>query len=194
MIDENLHLHVATILGAHGIKGQLRLKVFLDDPMSIGDFGLLFGLDSKTYEITADTITKGVVVGREASVRFRDQAEALKGIKLYLPLDALPPPEDDEFYPFELEGLTVQNPEGEVIGQVLKVVDYGAGDLVEIRFDETGKSELFSFTQEAFPEIELEAGYLVFKQPSEILLKPQDTDEPKPQRDKDEEPDYTSFD
>ena len=167
MIDESIHLHVATILGAHGIRGQLRLKVFLDDPMSVGDFGPVLDMHGKEFDLQAENFTKGVVTAKAKGLRYRDQAEALKGLKLFLPLESLPPPEEDEFFPFELEGLKAVSDDGAPLGEVIRVVDYGAGDLLEIRLELSGKAELFAFTKQNFPSVDLEQELIVFRPPEE---------------------------
>ena len=76
---------------------------------------------------------KGSVVVWTEQVQTRDQAEALRGLKLYIPRADLPAPDDDEFYVTDLIGLCVETADGKALGTVKAVQDFGAGDLLEIQ-------------------------------------------------------------
>lgn len=162
-------LQVAVVLGAHGIKGQARLKVFIEDPLSLGDMSPILDANGKTWELKAQTFAKGVLIAHLSGLRYRDQVEALKGLKLFVPASALPETDEDEFYPHELEGLRALRPDGSLFGEVMNLRDYGAGDLLNVRLAETGKQELFAFTKAVVPEVNVSAGYLVIDAPGEII-------------------------
>ncbi len=162
-------LQVAVILGGHGIKGQARLKVFIEDPLALGDLSPILDAHGKTWRLKPQTFAKGVLIAQVGDLRYRDQVEALKGLKLFVPASALPETDDDEFYPHELEGLRALRPDGSLFGEVVNLRDYGAGDLLNVRLAETGKQELFAFTKAVVPEVKVAEGYLVIDPPGEVI-------------------------
>jgi 16S rRNA processing protein RimM len=107
------------------------------------------------------------VVVRAKEVETREQAEALRGLRLYIPRDVLPEPDEDEFYVADLVGMEVRGLEGEVLGRVKSVRDFGAGDLLEVQ-PPTGESWWLPFTREAVPEVRMDEGVLVAARPDEV--------------------------
>jgi 16S rRNA processing protein RimM len=95
-----------------------------------------------------------------SGIRDRNAAEALNGTELSIDRSLLPAPEEDEFYAADLVGLRAETPEGELVGKVRAVVNYGAGDIVEI-LPPSGASILVPFSKAAVPEIDLAAGRIV---------------------------------
>lgn len=162
-------LQVAVILGGHGVKGQARLKVFIEDPLALGDLSPIVDANGKIWRLKPQTFAKGVLIAQVGDLRYRDQVEALKGLKLFVPTSALPQTDDDEFYPHELEGLRALRPDGSLFGEVVNLRDYGAGDLLNVRLAETGKQELFAFTKAVVPEVKVAEGYLVIDPPGEVI-------------------------
>jgi 16S rRNA processing protein RimM len=99
---------------------------------------------------------KGAVVARVKGVTNRNAAEALKGRKLFIARAAMPEPEDeDDFYYSDLIGLTAVDADGNAMGELVAVHNYGAGDLLEIRLAATKKTELIPFTKTVVPKINL---------------------------------------
>jgi 16S rRNA processing protein RimM len=117
--------------------------------------------------LTSGRAAKGGVVVRAKEVETRDQAEALRGLKLYIPRDRLPEPEEDEFYVTDLIGLAVQSPDGEALGTIRSVQDFGAGDLLEVQPPEGGATWYLPFTREAVPEVRIADGVVVAVKPLE---------------------------
>jgi 16S rRNA processing protein RimM len=117
--------------------------------------------------LTGGRPTKGGIIARAKEVETREQAEALRGLRLYIPRDVLPEPEEDEFYVTDLIGLAVVTPEGEALGRVKSVQDFGAGDLLEIEPPE-GASWWLPFTREAVPEVRIAEGLVVAIKPEEV--------------------------
>jgi 16S rRNA processing protein RimM len=167
MTTNNLIL-VARVAGAFGVKGEVRLTSFTADPMA------LFGYRDLKQENGAPGLTlvggrphKGGVVARAKEIETREQAEALRGLRLYIPREALPEPEDeDEFYLADLIGLSVETPQGESLGVVRTVQDFGAGDLLEIEPPQ-GPSWWLPFTREAVPEVRLSERKVIAVPPAE---------------------------
>ena len=151
--------HVAD---AHGIHGEVLIKAYTDDWEDIGGYGPLFSEDGSQEFILKDirVIKKGVVA-KVKGVRYRDQAEALKGQALYISRDKLPEDdEDDSWYHVDLIGLKAIGSDGADYGEILAIPNFGAGDLLEIKLLETGKTELIPFTMACVPEVNVREGYV----------------------------------
>lgn len=160
-------IQVARVAGAFGVRGELRITTFTEDPMSLSAFKALLRQDgSPALTLTSARPVKGGVVARAKEIETREQAEAARGLRLFIPRDALPPPDEDEFYLTDLIGAAVETPEGERLGEVKSVQDFGAGDLLEVQ-PASGPSWWLPFTREAVPEVKLAEGKLIAIPPEE---------------------------
>ncbi|WP_430422719.1 ribosome maturation factor RimM [Phenylobacterium sp.] len=162
-------IQVGRVAGAFGVRGEVRITSFTAEPLALVDYKTLVREDgSPGLTLTSGRATKGGVVVRAKEIETREQAEALRGLKLFIPRDRLPEPEEDEFYVTDLVGLTVQTAEGEVLGVVKAVQDFGAGDLLEIAPAAGGASWYLPFTREAVPEVRIADGVVVAVPPEEV--------------------------
>ena len=160
---------MARIGAAHGIRGEVRVKPFGDDPLSFTDYGVLITKDGKrTFEVLRARVQKTVVVTQFEGIKDRNQAEELNGVELYIHRDQLPEPEEDEFYYSDLTGLDVLTPTGGKLGTLVAVQDFGAGDLLEVR-PARGKTFYVPFTKAFVPEISLEAGQVTVDLPEDYF-------------------------
>src|SRR4051812_14009123 len=124
---------IAQIGAAHGVRGEVRLKAFTEDPLSVTRYGALETEDGRQrLEIEAVRPAKDMLVARLKGISDRDAAGALKNVRLFVPRERLPQPEADEFYHADLVGLTAEKQNGETVGIVKAVHNFGAGDLLEI--------------------------------------------------------------
>lgn len=167
MTTDNFIL-VARVAGAFGVKGEVRLTSYTADPMALlGYRDLRRESGQPGLTLTSGRPHKGGIVVRVKEVATREEAEALRGLQLYVPRAALPPPEDeDEFYLVDLIGLSVATPEGEALGVVRNVQNFGAGDLLEIQPPQGG-SWWLPFTRKAVPEVSLSERRIVAVPPAE---------------------------
>jgi 16S rRNA processing protein RimM len=153
---------VAQIGAAHGIRGEVRLRSFTQDPTAITAYGPLESEDgARRFTVEALRPAKDHFVARLAGVADRDAAEKLVNIKLYVSRDRLPPAEDDEFYHADLVGLLAVTPDGAALGRVTAILNFGAGELVEIKPEGGGEPLMVPFTDAAVPQIDLAAGRMV---------------------------------
>jgi 16S rRNA processing protein RimM len=136
---------LAAVASAHGVKGEVRLKLFSDSADSLAAHGKLYvgGTERRLLAIRDG--------GKTAVVRFegvndRSAAEALRGSLIEIDRSALPPLEEGEYYHADLIGLPAVDREGKGIGAVVSVENYGAGDLLEIELT-GGKRSLIPFRQ-----------------------------------------------
>ena len=161
---------VGRIGAAHGIKGEVRLVSFTEDPKAIGDYGPLQNADGRRrFEIAAlRPVKDNIFIARLAGVMTREAAEALNNLDLYLPRAALPAARDDEFYHADLIGLAAVDGDGAEIGRVLNVLNFGGGDILEIAPTGGGETLLLPFTRACVPSIDLAAKRLLIVPPIEI--------------------------
>jgi 16S rRNA processing protein RimM len=151
------------IAGAHGIRGEVLIKAFTERPEDIAAYGPLDDGSGRPLTVGVVRVTPKGVIARIAGVGDRNGAEALKGASLYVDRDRLPTPDDGEFYHADLIGLAAVDPHGRSLGEVVGVYNHGAGDLLELRLAETGKTELVAFTDAFVPEVDLAARRVVVR-------------------------------
>lgn len=145
---------MAQVGSAHGIQGDVRLKAFGEDPLALAEFQLVSD-DGQTYRITNLRPAKGqMLVARFKGIGDRTAAEALNGTKLYVDRDQLPDPDDDEYYLTDLIGCRAVNENGETVGTVLAVPNFGAGDLLDLELSD-GSTLLVPFSEDYVPEVDI---------------------------------------
>ena len=154
---------IAAIAGAFGVKGEIRIKSFTDDPAACLTYGPWLNEAGKVILTPARSRpVKGgfAVVAKE--VKTREQAESLKSTKLYVPRSVLPETDEDEFYYSDLIGLRVETLDGEDKGRIKAVHDFGGGDVLEIQM--RGQKDWYHpFTKEAVPMVDVKGGRVVIE-------------------------------
>ena len=122
---------LAAIIGAHGVTGELRLKLFGDGPESLKRYQ---SFDAGGRALTLKSVRAGPngAVARFAEVTDRNAAEALRGMELTVPRSALPPLGEGEYYHIDLIGLPCMTEADEAVGTIVAVENFGAGDILEI--------------------------------------------------------------
>jgi 16S rRNA processing protein RimM len=162
-------IQVGRVAGAFGVRGEVRITSFTADPAALLDYKALKREDgSAALTLTSGRPAKGGLVVRAKEVATREQAEALRGLKLYIDRAALPAPDEDEFYVTDLIGLSVVTPDGAPLGTVKAVQDFGAGDLLEVTPPEGGATWYLPFTRDAVPEVRIADGVVVGVRPDEV--------------------------
>jgi 16S rRNA processing protein RimM len=153
---------VAQIGAAHGIRGEVRLRSFTEEPMAVTAYGPLESEDgTRRFTIEALRPAKDHFVARLKGVGDRDAAEMLTNIRLYIARDKLPAIDAaDTYYHADLIGLSAVTPDGALLGIVTAVLNFGAGDLVEIK-PEGGEPLMVPFTDTAVPKIDMKARRIV---------------------------------
>jgi 16S rRNA processing protein RimM len=158
---------VGRVAGAFGVKGEVRITAYTAEPQALLDYKTLQREDgSPGLTLLSGRPAKGGLVVRAKEVETREQAETLRGLRLYVPREAFPEPDEDEFYVADLVGLEVETAAGEPLGRVKSVQDFGAGDLLEVEPQE-GASWWLPFTREAVPDVRLAEGKVIAVRPEE---------------------------
>ena len=165
---------LATIGAAHGIKGEVRVKSFTADPMALGSYGPLVADDGRRLEIERLRPAKNVLIAKFRGIHDRNAAEALIGLSLFVERSALPPTGPGEYYHADLIGLAAYDSNGNLLGEVVAVENFGAGDILEIADKERGSSLLIPFTNRTVPDIDIAAGRLTIVPPAEIEIEGED--------------------
>jgi 16S rRNA processing protein RimM len=156
---------VGAIAGAFGVGGEARIKSFCAEPEAIATYGPLWSEAGVSYTVRITRPVAGGFAARLGGVTTREQAEGLKGTRLYAARDRLPPLDEDEYYHADLLGLTVSDPGGVALGRVRAVHDHGAGDMLEIDRP-GGGSVLLPFTRAVVPTVDLASGRIVADPPA----------------------------
>lgn len=159
---------VAKIGAAHGVRGEVRLWPFTEDPLAVLRYGALETKDgARKLEVASARVVKDHLVAKLKGVDDRDEAEKLNNIELYVARALLPKTDAGEFYHADLIGLAAVSLGGEAIGKVIAVHNYGAGDILEIA-PEHGPTLLLPFSNAVVPKVDIESGTLTIDPPGEI--------------------------
>lgn len=157
--DREERICLGVITGAQGVRGEVIIRSYTQEPEDIGAYGPLTDADGKTsYEVSVVRLAKKGVIAKIKDVGDRDQAAALKGVELFALASFLPEPDEDEWYRADLVGLEVRDQEGGIIGEVVSVQNFGAGDLLEIRLAATGKTEFLPLHHDYVTDVSIDEG------------------------------------
>src|SRR5262249_41371269 len=158
---------VAQVGGAHGIRGEVKLKTFTADPMAVTSYGPLVSEDgAASFEIESarplaflprkrGRVGEGGLVVRLRGIADRSAAGRLANVKLFVPRSRLPPPAAGEFYHADLIGLVAVTGDGAEIGTVQAVHDFGAGDVLELKPAAGGAAIMVPFTETFVPSVDI---------------------------------------
>jgi 16S rRNA processing protein RimM len=158
---------LAAVIGAQGLKGEVKAKLFTHAPDALPRYGVLHTGDGRKLKITAFRPAKeGEAVIAFEGIADRNAADALKGVQLFVDRAALPETEEDEFYHADLIGLEARDSEGRVLGKVAALHNFGASDVIElVRPD--GDSVHLAFTKETVPVLNIAEGFIVVAVPED---------------------------
>ena len=164
---------------AHGVRGEVRLKSFTGDPAAIGDYSPVYSADgARSFALRSlRHIRDDMFVARVEGVNDRSAAEALVNLDLHVRKADLPPADEEEYYHSDLIGLSAQLENGELIGEVVNVLNFGAGDILEVRPVSGGETLLYPFTKAVAPVVDLSAGRVTIAPPQESEVREDDEGE-----------------
>jgi 16S rRNA processing protein RimM len=154
---------------AQGLKGEVRVKSYAANPLDLNAYGPLTTTEGRSFTIENLRQAPGgaadILVARVKTITSREAAEKLNRLKLYISRKSLPEPDDeDEFLLADLVGLEAKMQDGDIVGIVINIPNYGGGDLLEIR-PRRGKTLLLPFTKTFVPMIDLAARTLIITLP-----------------------------
>ena len=155
MSDDRL-IVVGKIAGAFGVKGEVRVQSFTEEPDDLFEYGPLVNADGEVVltPVRSRPLNDGYGVIAEEKLQ-REDWEAMRGVLLHVYRDQLPEPDEDEIYVEDLIGMAVEHVDGRVLGVVSGANNFGAGDLIEVK-PASGPSFLLPFTLAVVPEVDVE--------------------------------------
>ena len=166
------------ITGVHGIRGEIVIRSYTADPSAIASYGILESNDGHPLPaIHVVRVTDRGVIARLAGIQDRTSAERFKSTALWVDRARLPPPTAEEFYHVDLIGLAAVTREGEALGEVQAIENFGAGDLLEIRLEDSLHTEFIPFTRACVPTIDIAARSIVIVRPLTTDAVPPDDNE-----------------
>jgi 16S rRNA processing protein RimM len=160
-------VRVAKIGAAHGLRGEVRLFVDADDPLAVKKLGALEDESgARQFKIAGLREANDHLLVRFDGISDRTAAERLTNLELYVARERFPKQKDKgRFYHADLVGLRAETPAGEVLGEIIGVPNYGAGDLLEIK-PAKGLTFLIPFADPFVPEVDLDSGRVVVDPPA----------------------------
>ena len=162
-------IQVGQVAGGFGVRGEVRVTAYTADPMALLAYRDLLRADgSAGLTLLSARPDKNGVVGRAKEIATKEQADAMRGLKLFIPRYRLPEPDEDEFYLTDLVGVEAREPDGAVLGTVKSVQNFGASDMLEIAPAAGGPTWYLPFTKDAVPELHLADGWVLAVRPNEI--------------------------
>ena len=156
-------IQVGKIGRPKGTKGLLRLHCFLNDNRDINQFQKFYLKDETIIKVKLVSFDSKSPLVTINDISDRNQVEVYVNQYIYLQKEKLSPTQENEFYFHDLEGLDVVNQQNEIVGKVESVVNFGAGDLLEIYFLKSSKKEFFRFTVTNFPKVDIKEKKITIK-------------------------------
>ena len=159
---------LGVITGARGVRGEIKIKPFTDEPLALDRYGPLHDGRGNRLAVKPRALAKGLVLATVEGVSDRAEADSIKGAGLYIEREILPEPEEDQFYHADLIGLAAIGTDGRDFGEVRGVFDFGAGDVLELA-DSVHGVLMVPFTKVCVPAVNVVAGRVVVDPPLGLL-------------------------
>jgi 16S rRNA processing protein RimM len=168
---------VGRVAGAFGVKGEVRVSAYTETPLALLQYRLLKREDgSPGLTLVAGRAAKSDFIGKAEQIATKEEADALRGLRLFVAREDMPPPDEDEFYLADLIGMAAVDADGQALGKVKAVHNFGAGDILEID-PPRGATWYLPFTREAVPRVDIAGGTILAIRPGEVS-----GDDPSPSR------------
>ncbi|NWG70344.1 MAG: 16S rRNA processing protein RimM [Parvularculaceae bacterium] len=162
-MSERKRVCLGVFAGAHGVRGDLKIRTFTEAPENIAAYGRLSSEEGRNFSIRIVRVLKeDLVLARADEIDSREAAAALSGKKLYVDRAALPPTGAGEFYIEDLVGLAAFDETGASLGRVLAMHNFGAGDIIEVG-TAGGASAFVPFTDDAVPAVDAASGRMTVR-------------------------------
>jgi 16S rRNA processing protein RimM len=159
---------VGRVAGAFGVKGEVRISAYTASPQALLRYRDLKREDgSPALTVLSGRVAKDDLIGRAKEITTKEEADALRGLRLFVAREALPAPEEGEFYLTDLIGLSAVE-DGKVVGKVKAVQNFGAGDILEIE-PPRGATWYLPFTLACVPTVDVAGGTVTIVRPAEVM-------------------------
>ena len=161
-------LPIGAVASAHGVRGQFKVKPFTAAPRDIAAYGPVWAGERQLTLTIRGMTANGLVIVSAAEVSDRDAAQALRGTALEVDRAALPAAAEDEVYHADLIGMVAETPDGTVLGRLVALHDFGAGEIAEVKPDR-GPTLMLPFDPAFVPQIDVAAGRVILDPPAGLL-------------------------
>lgn len=162
MDNRDNRICIGAVVGVHGVRGEVKVKSFTEIPEDIDQYGIVENEPgTRKFEIKVVGHSKELLRVKIKGLDDRNEALALKGTGFYVDKSVLPELEEEEFYHTDLIGLEAQDEDGNFLGEVIGIYNFGAGDMLDIKTGATGKSEMVPFTKAYVPVVNIKDGYII---------------------------------
>lgn len=169
-MTESALIVLGVITGAHGVRGEVKIKPFTAEAENLVAYGPLCDKQGKSYAINIRSAAGTHIIASITGITDRNQAELLRGTELCITRNALPATAEDEYYIEDLVGMAVHLPDGTPYGTLRRIDNFGAGDIVEIECVDRSQIHV-AFTEAAFPAIDMTARIITHTPPDIITAK-----------------------
>ena len=140
-------ISVGVIIGAHGIRGEVKLKSFTADPGAVASYGPLLSATGEMFEITKLKPATTDFIATLKNVTDRNRSETLRGTELFISRAQLPKTSDDEIYMHDLTGISVYGANNTLLGVIVGFENFGAGDLMDVKVEGRAETVLIPYTK-----------------------------------------------
>ena len=172
------HLPIGAIVGPQGIKGQFKVKPFPATPQALSAYGPVTLDDGRQLKLQVTSVNaKGLAIVRAKGVETREAAEALRGVTLHVSRDRLPDLDDGEIYHADLLGMAVADQNGQGLGKLVAIHDFGAGEIAELAV-ESGPTIMVPFGGDRLLVVDMVAKTIDLLVPTGLLDDAIDSDAP----------------
>jgi 16S rRNA processing protein RimM len=167
-------LAVGLIVGAHGLRGELKVEILTDDPHRFGRLEQVYlgreGSEPQPWALASYRLHKGRALLQLQDCSDRDAAQALRGYLVQVPIDEAIPLDEDQYFEHQIEGLEVWTADGECIGTVDEIIHTGANEVYVVHEGGPGSREvLVPAIADVVLEVDLGAGRLVVELPAGLI-------------------------
>ena len=160
-MSKNDKILMGTISGPHGVRGLVKVRSYTENPKDIFSYGKLYDETfAREFCLTFKVSGKDFFLAAVKGCENRNQAEELKGVKLYIKKESLPELEKETFWHNDLIGMEVKDSADKSYGKVVAVYNFGAGDILDVKTD-SAKSVMIPFTKNDVPLVNVDEKYLV---------------------------------
>lgn len=168
--DNDLDICIGIITSVNGVRGNVKIKSFTEKPSDIADFQYVFNPESnRSFKIKVVTTRKDHLIASIEGIESRNEAELLRNTKLFIKRTELPQAKEGEYYHTDLMGLEVFYQDGVKAGFVKNIVNFGAGDILEVYDITSEKMFYYPFNKQYVSSVDLAAGSVSITRLEEIV-------------------------
>lgn len=167
--QEDPDICIGVITSVHGVKGYVKIRTFTNKPSDVTTFQNVFDEAGNNYKVSVVFPKKDYLIASLDGINNRNQAEPLRNTKLYIKRSELPTPKNNEFYHADLVGMEARSHDGSKFGIVKNVVNFGAGDILEIYDVTSEKVVYYPFKKQYVPVIDIVERYITVNPLEEVI-------------------------